>query len=176
MESSMAPEETEWHRIEEVPDEGRVFTRIVDGRSVALTRCGGRLGALDNHCPHQGGPLGEGSIENGWLRCPWHGYDYDPTTGTPPEGFSDAPHAFEVREDGDGVYVALPVQTERRRSPTSWSRRWWPGASTPCSAWSVTRISGSPRRCAGLRSGARCGSSASVTKVLPRSLPAGTAS
>ena len=108
MESSMAPEETEWHRIEEVPDEGRVFTRIVDGRSVALTRCGGRLGALENHCPHQGGPLGEGSIENGWLRCPWHGYDYDPTTGTPPEGFSDAPHAFEVREDGDGAYVALP--------------------------------------------------------------------
>jgi thiamine pyrophosphate-dependent acetolactate synthase large subunit-like protein/nitrite reductase/ring-hydroxylating ferredoxin subunit len=109
-------EETEWHRIEELPDEGRVFTRIVDGRSVALTRCGGRLGALDNHCPHQGGPLGEGSIENGLLRCPWHGYDYDPTTGVPPEGFSDAPVAFEVREEDGEAFVALPVQTERARS------------------------------------------------------------
>src|SRR5256714_3224461 len=29
--------------------------------------------AYPNRCPHQGGPLGEGSIENGWLRCPWHG-------------------------------------------------------------------------------------------------------
>ena len=56
---------TTWHLLEEVPDEGRVRTAIVDGRSVALTRCGGRVGALDNHCPHQGGPLGEGSIENG---------------------------------------------------------------------------------------------------------------
>ena len=89
---------TGWHRIDEVPDEGRVRTAVVDGRSVAVTRCGGRVGVLDNHCPHQGGPLGEGSIENGLLRCPWHGYDYDPTTGRPPEGFSDAPVAFPVEE------------------------------------------------------------------------------
>jgi thiamine pyrophosphate-dependent acetolactate synthase large subunit-like protein/nitrite reductase/ring-hydroxylating ferredoxin subunit len=116
MESSIAPEGTEWHRIDEVPDEGRVFTRIVDGRSVALTRCGGKIGALDNHCPHQGGPLGEGSIENGWLRCPWHGYDYNPTTGTPPEGFSDAPVSFTVREENGQAYVALPVPTDRPRS------------------------------------------------------------
>ena len=78
----------------------RVRTAIVDGRSVALSRCGGRVGALDNHCPHQGGPLGEGSIENGLLRCPWHGYDYDPTTGRPPAGFSDAPAAYPVQERG----------------------------------------------------------------------------
>jgi nitrite reductase/ring-hydroxylating ferredoxin subunit len=92
--------ESTWHRVDEVPDEGRVRTAIVDGRSVALSRCGGRVGALDNHCPHQGGPLGEGSIENGLLRCPWHGYDYDPTTGRPPAGFSDAPAAYPVQERG----------------------------------------------------------------------------
>ena len=79
-----------WHRVDpvDVPAEGRVRSVTVDGRTVALARCGAGLGALENHCPHQGGPLGEGSIENGWLRCPWHGYDYDPLTGRPPEGFS----------------------------------------------------------------------------------------
>ena len=67
----------DWHRVEQVdvPDEGRVRGVVVDGRTVALARCGGRLGALENRRPHQGGPLGEGSIENGWLRCPWHGYE-----------------------------------------------------------------------------------------------------
>jgi hypothetical protein len=40
-----------WHRVDEVPDEGRVRTAVVDGRSVALTRCGGRVGALDNRPP-----------------------------------------------------------------------------------------------------------------------------
>ncbi|HXV92234.1 MAG TPA: thiamine pyrophosphate-binding protein, partial [Pseudonocardia sp.] len=107
---------TTWHRIDGTPDEGRVRTAVVDGRSIALTRCGGRLGALDNHCPHQGGPLGEGSIENGWLRCPWHGYDYDPATGRPPEGFTDAPVAYAVQERPDGAYVALPDPVEHPRS------------------------------------------------------------
>ncbi|WP_088290138.1 thiamine pyrophosphate-binding protein [Kineosporia sp. A_224] len=97
-----------WHRLDAVPDEGRVQTSTVDGRSIALTRCRGRVGALDNHCPHQGGPLGEGSIEGGLLRCPWHGYDYDPLTGKPPAGFSDAVPAFPVDERDDGTYVYLP--------------------------------------------------------------------
>ena len=97
-----------WHRLENLPEEGRVHSATVDGRSLALTRCGGKVGALDNHCPHQGGPLGEGSIEGGLLRCPWHGYDYDPLTGKPPAGFSDAVPAYEVEERSDGTYVSLP--------------------------------------------------------------------
>lgn len=102
--------EAKWHLVADtdVPDEGRVGSVVLDGRPVALTRCDGRLGALENRCPHQGGPVGEGSIENGWLRCPWHGYDYDPITGQPPEGFSDAVAAYAVDERPDGVYVALP--------------------------------------------------------------------
>jgi thiamine pyrophosphate-dependent acetolactate synthase large subunit-like protein/nitrite reductase/ring-hydroxylating ferredoxin subunit len=99
-----------WHRVEDadLPADGRVRSTVVDGRPVALTRCGERLGALENRCPHQGGPVGEGSIENGWLRCPWHGYDYDPLTGRPPEGFSDAVVAYDVDDREDGVYVRLP--------------------------------------------------------------------
>ena len=107
-----------WHAVDpaEVPDEGRVGSLVVDGRPVALTRCGGRLGALENRCPHQGGPVGEGSIENGWLRCPWHGYDYDPLTGLPPEGFTDAVTAYDVDERADGVYVRLPARAEEVRT------------------------------------------------------------
>src|SRR5690348_12146928 len=107
-----------WHRVDpvDVPDDGRVRSVVVDGRTVALARCGLRLGALDNACPHQGGPLGEGSIENGWLRCPWHGYDYDPTTGRPPEGFTDAPLAYPVEDREDGTYVQLPDVVERPRT------------------------------------------------------------
>jgi pyruvate oxidase len=90
----------DWHKVaerEELPD-GRVKAIVVGRRSLALTRYQGRYGCLDNHCPHQGGPLGEGSIEKGWLRCPWHGYDYNPLDGEPPEGFSDAVPCFRTDE------------------------------------------------------------------------------
>ena len=109
---------SEWHRVADIGElaEGRVKTVQAGHRSVALTHCGGRYGALDNHCPHQGGPLGEGSIEKGWLRCPWHGYDYDPHDGTPPPGFSDAPESFPVEVRDDGVYVEIRAAEPHART------------------------------------------------------------
>ena len=74
-------------------------------QTIALTSHQGMIGALDNACPHQGGPLGEGSIEGGWLRCPWHGWDFHPLTGKPPGGFDDGVETFPVEVREDGVYV-----------------------------------------------------------------------
>src|SRR4249919_345449 len=107
-----------WHKVaglDDLPD-GRVRTVIAGKHSLALTRIGDQYGALDNHCPHQGGPLGEGSIEKGLLRCPWHGYDYDPLTGTPPPGFTDAPPCFPVELRDDGIYVGLAPEPPRVRT------------------------------------------------------------
>jgi thiamine pyrophosphate-dependent acetolactate synthase large subunit-like protein/nitrite reductase/ring-hydroxylating ferredoxin subunit len=113
-----APEELVWHKVAAVGDlrEGRVMTVTAGRTSLALTHFNGKWGALDNHCPHQGGPLGEGSIEKSLLRCPWHGYDYDPITGRPPPGFTDAPasHPVEVRDGA--VFVALPPEQDRART------------------------------------------------------------
>ncbi len=107
----------DWHRVldaNELP-EGRVTTVTAGHRSVALTHYDGSFGALDNRCPHQGGPLGEGTIENGLLRCPWHGYDYCPLTGD--SEFGDGAEQFEVelREDG-GVWVAVPAEQPHERT------------------------------------------------------------
>ena len=136
---------TSWHRIDQAPDEGRVRTAVIDGRSVALTRCGGRLGALDNHCPHQGGPLGEGSIENGLAALPVARLRLRPAHRPPagrvhrragrPSRSRSAPTASTSQlPDAD----AAPAHA----CPTCWSRRWSRGASTPCSAWSGTPTSG----------------------------------
>jgi nitrite reductase/ring-hydroxylating ferredoxin subunit len=97
-----------WHRVlaaDELP-EGRVTTVAAGHKSVALVHFDGQFSALDNRCPHQGGPLGEGSIENGLLRCPWHGFDYCPLDGTSP-GFDDeaVTYPLEIR-DGE-VYVGV---------------------------------------------------------------------
>lgn len=108
----------EWHLVlaTDELDNNRVTTVAIGHRTLCLTNVDGRYGAMDNHCPHQGGPLGEGSIEKGWLRCPWHGFDYSPCNGKPPEGFSDAPQAYATEVRDDGVYVALPPEEEPARS------------------------------------------------------------
>ncbi len=98
----------EWYRVLATHDlpEGRVTTVAAGHKSVALVHYDGQFSALDNHCPHQGGPLGEGSIENGLLRCPWHGYDYCPLDGKSP-GFDDTAvtYPLEIR-DGE-VFVGV---------------------------------------------------------------------
>ena len=108
-----------WHKLvdlDEVPP-GRAVTVTIGHENLCVTHTDeGGYGCLGNACPHQGGPLGEGTIEAGWLRCPWHGYDYSPKNGMPPEGFSDAPTAYRTERRDDGVYVALPVEQPRVRT------------------------------------------------------------
>lgn len=116
----------EWHRVadlDELPS-GRVKTVTAGTHSMALTHIDGEFTAMDNRCPHQGGPLGEGSIETGsdgecWLRCPWHGWDFDPKTGRPPGGHEDSGqelYPVEVREDG--IYVGLKADPPHETTVT----------------------------------------------------------
>ena len=97
-----------WHRVagaDEIPD-GAVRMVRAGARLVALSHVDGRYGALDNACPHMGGPLGQGTIEGGRLACPWHGREYDPLTGDC-EGFEEKAAAFPVEVRADGVYIRV---------------------------------------------------------------------
>lgn len=110
-----------WHRVSGTNDlsEGRVKTVTAGTRTLALTHYQGHYAAMDNHCPHQGGPLGEGSIEGCWLRCPWHGWDFDPLTGKPPGGHEDSgQEMFPVEARDDGIYVGLPAEADHDQTVT----------------------------------------------------------
>lgn len=113
------PEKLVWHKVLDNPaglPEGRVTTVTAGHRSFCLTHHDGKIGCLDNKCPHQGGPLGEGSIEKGLLRCPWHGWDFDPLTGKPPGGYDDGVPVFLVEVREDGVYVGVPEEAPHQRT------------------------------------------------------------
>ncbi len=106
----MTDQKTVWYKVldhkNELP-EGRVKTVTAAHKGICLTHFEGKFSALDNKCPHQGGPLGEGSIENGMLRCPWHGWDFHPCTGLPPGGFDDGVQTYEVKEEGNAIYIGI---------------------------------------------------------------------
>ena len=109
--------------IEDVP-EGRVKTVTARTTSICLVHFDGQWSAMDNRCPHQNGPLGEGSIETGvdskcWLRCPWHGWDFDPLTGQPPGGHEDTGQKmFEVDIRDGEIFVGLEPEPPQPRTVT----------------------------------------------------------
>jgi pyruvate oxidase len=110
--------EFHWHKAVDIDDldEGEVSVCPAGIKTVALTKLHGRYGAIDNRCPHQGGPLGQGTLENDKIRCPWHGFDFDPFTGEAAGGpdFDVPTYPVEVRTDG--VYVKVPTPAEHTRT------------------------------------------------------------
>lgn len=98
-----------WHKVAELDElqEGHVKTVVAGVIPICLTHHNGEYHALNNHCPHQGGPLGEGFIdEQGYIICPWHGYEYSAVDGTPPPGFEDDVENYPTEVRDDGIYVA----------------------------------------------------------------------
>ena len=113
-----------WYKVAELNEitEGRVKSATAGTQSLAIVHFDGQYAAMDNKCPHQGGPLGEGNIEKGiedkcWLRCPWHGWDFDPLTGKPPGGHEDSgQEMFDIDVREDGIYVFIPAPPEKERT------------------------------------------------------------
>ncbi len=77
------------------------------GRQLAVFNCDGSFYALDNTCPHRGGPLGEGTVSGTSVVCPWHAWEFDVTTGASSINPAAKVVCFETKLEGDDVLVAL---------------------------------------------------------------------
>lgn len=78
-----------------------------DGKQIALFNVGGTFHAIDNTCLHRGGPLGEGELEGNIVTCPWHGWQYDVTTGANAMDDTQRVPRYEVKIDGTSVLVGV---------------------------------------------------------------------
>ncbi len=85
------------------PGTGRAYTL---GRyDVALFNVDGRFYALENSCPHQGGPIADGWLEGAEVTCPWHGWCFDVRSGKMTLGDFARITRFAVELRGQDVYV-----------------------------------------------------------------------
>jgi len=77
------------------------------GKTIAVFNCEGSFYAVDNTCKHRGGPLGEGSLSGKTVTCPWHGWEYDVSTGECAMDASITVQKFAVKVEGDDILVAV---------------------------------------------------------------------
>ena len=81
---------------------------MVGERVFALCNTGGRLSALDGLCPHHGGPLGQGNVEDGRVICPWHMWEFDCRTGEFDRNSDLKLETYPVEVRGDDVFIDIP--------------------------------------------------------------------
>jgi len=94
-------------RTGEVPaGEGRVVD--AEGRALALFNVAGAYYAIDNECPHRGGPLGEGDLDGTQVLCPWHGWRWEVTSGANANNPAVRVPCFPVTVEGGEIFVDLP--------------------------------------------------------------------
>ena len=76
---------------------------LAGGKQVVLCRVDGQLFALDALCPHEGGRISDGPLEQGRLvMCPLHNYRFDPKTGKAVGRICRDARTYRVREkNGD---------------------------------------------------------------------------
>ena len=83
--------------------------RVVEanGRSIAVFNVDGAYYAIDNVCPHRGGPLGDGDLDGAVVACPWHAWRWDIRTGANVNNPAVAVACFPVRVEDGAIFVEV---------------------------------------------------------------------
>ena len=96
------------------PGTGR--TVDVNGVWIALFNVNGVFFAVDNTCPHAGGPIGEGKLSGEIVTCPWHAWRYRLSDGA----WADNPKlkigCYAVRVEGDLVQIQAPAPNPENKA------------------------------------------------------------
>ncbi len=93
-------------KVEDIP-EGQGKSIEVGDKGIAVFNVEGKFYALENACPHQGGPLGEGMLDGKEVICPWHAWGFDVTNGQcrTVEGLEQS--SYELRVENDQILIKL---------------------------------------------------------------------
>ncbi len=104
----------EYVRVARVADvaPGTGISVVVGERELALFNLGGAFYAVDNACPHQGGPLCEGWVDGKSVTCPWHAWTFDLETGKMPNDPIRILDLFDVRVEGEEIMIGRTPRPE----------------------------------------------------------------
>ncbi len=91
--------------VNDIPEGKAIIVRAPDGMEIALFNLQGKIFALENVCPHMGGPLGEGDIENCIVTCPWHGWQFDIKSGSCENMPGDDARKVDIEIINDEIFL-----------------------------------------------------------------------
>lgn len=93
--------------VTDVPDEGGGYITLNE-RALAVFRTGpGQVRVIDDACPHAGGSLSRGHIENGCVVCPWHAWAFSVEDGRCPDNPTIKVQTHRVRIENERVWVKI---------------------------------------------------------------------
>lgn len=90
----------------EIPS-GRNKLINAEGKMIAVWNINNEFFAVNAVCPHRGGPLEQGSLNQNVVTCPWHGWQFDVKTGTSPVFPQAKLETFKIQVNGEEIFVEI---------------------------------------------------------------------
>lgn len=108
--------EPRWHKLGPVAElQQRPLQQIrIGSTQIALSYGDGKFGAIAGTCLHVGAPLGDGTIENDYVVCPWHSWMFHRCTGEARPGIPAAVARYNLKEEAGDLYVDLQPATRAK--------------------------------------------------------------
>ena len=92
---------------DDVPREGARVVRTPAGDIAVFRTAAGGIHALDNRCPHRGGPLAEGIVHGDAVTCPLHNWVFDLRTGKAQGADEGCVRTFPLKLEEGRLYLAV---------------------------------------------------------------------
>ncbi|WP_018001441.1 nitrite reductase small subunit NirD [Paracoccus sp. N5] len=91
--------------LDDIPRQGARLVRTAQGCVAVFRTADDRVFALDDRCPHKGGPLSEGIVHGTSVTCPLHNWVFDLNTGAAQGADEGRVRTHPVRVDQGRVLI-----------------------------------------------------------------------
>lgn len=93
-------------KVQDIPEGKAIVVMSAQDKEIALFKIDGKIFAINNECPHAGGPLGEGDISDCIVTCPWHAWEFNIKTGDCINAPSECVETIPVTIEGDNIVLS----------------------------------------------------------------------
>ena len=101
---------SDWHAIgtlDDIPQRGARCVNTPLGRIGVFRTAEDRVFAIEDHCPHKGGPLSQGIVHGNAVTCPLHNWVISLETGKALGADEGSVKTIALRNDGGALFIAL---------------------------------------------------------------------
>ena len=99
--------------LEDIPAQGARVVKTVEGCVAIFRTSDDRIFALEDRCPHKGGPLSEGMVHGDRVTCPLHNWVFDMNTGQAQGADNGEVRTYPIRVQNGRILISAELMARR---------------------------------------------------------------
>ena len=99
--------------LSDIPQRGARCIETPQGKVAVFRTADDRVFAIDDHCPHKGGPLSQGIVHGASVTCPLHNWVISLETGKALGADSGCVRTIPMKVEGDALFIAIDARAHQ---------------------------------------------------------------